>query len=255
MRPRRQTQNRRGEAFLRPVLPQNVPDVRDSLRGFRHGKIQGLRLGGTPFPTARIGLKKNGLVPASDAVGLAKILAERPEIRDVFVDATERPVRRSSSAKNQRRDYSGKKGTHAKKNLAVTSEKRILAVGKTESGSVHDYRLLKESGFMGALVGHALWADLGFFGIRKDFPNHEVLMPEKKPKGKELSDAQKADNRVISSIRVKVEHLFARTKSWFVIANRYRNRLYGDFETVRNDRKHQVMLVVCALCNLKTIIS
>lgn len=102
------------------------------MRSLRDGEIQGLRLGRTPFPATRFRAKKNGLVPASDAVGLAKILAEHPEIRDVFVDATERPVRRSASGKNQRRDYSGEKGAHAKKNLAVTSERRILAIGKTE---------------------------------------------------------------------------------------------------------------------------
>jgi len=108
---------------------------------------------------------------------------------------------------------------------------------------------------MDALVGHALWADLGFFGIRKDYPSHEVLMPEKKPKRKELTDVQKTDNRVISSVRVKVEHLFARTKSWFIIANRYRNRLYRNFRTARENRKHQVMLAVRALCNLRSTIS
>jgi hypothetical protein len=92
------------------------------------------------------------MVPATDAAGLARILGEHPEVRDVFVDGTERPVQRSASAKNQRKDYSGKKKKHAKKNLVVTSERLILAVGKTEPGSRHDYPLLKTSGFMEALA-------------------------------------------------------------------------------------------------------
>jgi hypothetical protein len=51
-------------------------------------------------------------------------------------------------------------------------------------------------------------------------------MPTKKPYKKELTQEQKDENRVISSIRVKVEHFFARIKTFFIIANTYRNRIY-----------------------------
>jgi hypothetical protein len=79
-------------------------------------------------------------------------------------------------------------------------------------------------------------------------------MPMKKPQKQELSAEQKADNRVISSIRVKVEHFFARIKTYFVLAHTYRGRLYGEFKTVRDNRKNAVMLIVCGLCNMKVII-
>lgn len=51
-------------------------------------------------------------------------------------------------------------------------------------------------------------------------------MPNKKPKNKELTKEQKEDNVVVSSIRVTIEHFLARLKSFFITANRYRNRLY-----------------------------
>ena len=71
---------------------------------------------------------------------------------------------------------------------------------------------------------------------------------------RKLTQDQKDDNRVISSIRVKVEHFFARIKSYFILAHTYRGRLYGKFKTVRENRKNTVMLVVCGLCNLKSLI-
>jgi len=194
------------------------------------------------------------MVPASNPQELAKILSEHSEIHDLFIDGVERPVRRSSSTKNQKKDYSGKKKTQMKKNIAITSENRILALSKTEFGSVHDYRMLKESGFMEVLILHALWMDLGFHGVKKDFPSHNIVMPKKKPKKKELTGEEKDDNRVISSIRVKVEHFFARVKSWFIVSHRYRGRLYGNFRTVRENWKHNIMLIICALCNLRSFI-
>jgi hypothetical protein len=73
------------------------------------------------------------MVPATSPEELEKIIKEHPEVKDIFIDCVERTIRRSSNSKNQRKDYSGKKKKHAKKNFTITSEKLILAVGKTES--------------------------------------------------------------------------------------------------------------------------
>ncbi len=54
--------------------------------------------------------------------------------------------------------------------------------------------------------GITLWLDLGFTGVDKDYPDASVMMPKKKPRGKELTGKEKAQNKVISSIRVRVEH-------------------------------------------------
>ncbi|NOR78039.1 MAG: hypothetical protein GQ523_06395 [Methanophagales archaeon] len=42
--------------------------------------------------------------------------------------------------------------------------------------------------------GITLWLDLGFTGVDKDYPNASVMMPKKKPRGKELTDEEKANN-------------------------------------------------------------
>lgn len=73
--------------------------------------------------------KKNGMVPATTPEELGKILAQHPEVKDLFIDGVERSVTRSTKDKYQKRDYSGKKKRHMKKNIAITSEKLILAIG------------------------------------------------------------------------------------------------------------------------------
>ncbi len=52
--------------------------------------------------------------------------------------------------------------------------------------------------------------DLAFYGIEKDYKN--VVMPNKKPKGKNLTDKQKLRNKQISRIRVRIENAFAGVK-------------------------------------------
>jgi hypothetical protein len=47
-----------------------------------------------------------------------------PEIKDIFVDGTERPIQRPKKAKNQKKNYSGKKKRHSKKNIVVSDEKK-----------------------------------------------------------------------------------------------------------------------------------
>jgi len=74
--------------------------------------------------------------------------------------------------------------------------------------------------------------DLGFFGIGTEY--HNVVMPNKKPRGKELSKNQKRRNRSISRIRVKVEHSFAGVK-----------RLYITYNVCRIKRDDFIDLVSC----------
>lgn len=49
-----------------------------------------------------------------------------------------------------------------------------------------------------------------------------VQTPAKKPRGGELSQEQKAANRAISQVRVRVEHCLGWVKNWAIIANRFR---------------------------------
>ncbi len=248
------TQNSRGQTLYHPLLSQDLPDLRYSRMNYRSSKIEGISVGTNPPTTTPHRIKKNGMVPATSSEELAKILEQHPEVKDIFIDGVERAVQRSQKYDAQKKDYSGKKKKHTKKNIALTSEKLILAIWKTEWWSKHDYTLLKETGFLDVLVQHSLWVDLWFLWIQKDHPNKQIFIPMKKPKNQELTQAQKDDNKVISSIRVIVEHFFARIKKYHVLSNTYRSRLYWNFYTVRTNRKEQIMLIICWLCNLQRLI-
>ncbi len=86
-----------------------------------------------------------------------------------------------------------------------------------------------------------LWLDLGFLGVKKDYPDATVMMPKKKPKGKELTSDERKQNKIISSIRVLVEHAIGGIKRFKIITDKCRNK-----KDVFNDK---VMLISCGLWN------
>ena len=51
-----------------------------------------------------------------------------------------------------------------------------------------------------------------------------ICIPDKKPKGGDLSEEQKADNRVLSQSRVVCENAFAGMKRYGAVSAVYRNR-------------------------------
>ncbi len=65
--------------------------------------------------------------------------------------------------------------------------------------------------------------DLGYYGIEDDYPNLNFMLPYKRRKGGTLNDMQKMFNKMLSRMRIVVEH---------VICIKYRNRLrYYDLMT------------------------
>jgi len=191
------------------------------------------------------------VVPATSKEELGLILAAHPEIKEIFIDGTERPVQRSSNYEDQLKDYSGKKKRHTVKNMIVAwDNKMVLAIWETKWGKEHDYKILKESWFMEFLLWYILWVDLWFQWIKADFPHHNVNIPKKNYKSKPLTQEDKDENWIISSIRVIIENIIWRAKKYWIIVNRYRGKTRGDFKTVVTNRKHIVMLVVCWLYNI-----
>jgi DDE superfamily endonuclease len=87
--------------------------------------------------------------------------------------------------------------------------------------------------------GVAIEGDLGFQGLQNEFEN--IHLPHKKPKGKELTEQQKQENREFSAQRVKCEHAHGGIKRYNSVASIYRNRV-TDFD----DR---LMLVATGLWN------
>ncbi|MFV0390455.1 MAG: transposase family protein, partial [Paludibacteraceae bacterium] len=86
-----------------------------------------------------------------------------------------------------------------------------------------------------------LWQDTGFLGHLPK--NVNVIMPVKKPKGKELTAEQKKRNKEISSFRVIVEHAIGGVKRCRIVKDRYRcHKLF--FEDT-------VMVLACGLHNFR----
>ena len=93
-------------------------------------------------------------------------------------------------------------------------------------GSVHDYAMLKnefDPKEANWFDNFELLVDLGFLGIKKDYPA-KVKMPAKKPRKKDLTKEQKEYNRSVSQIRIKVEHSIGGLKRYRVLSDRLRMR-------------------------------
>jgi len=61
------------------------------------------------------------------------------------------------------------------------------------------------------------------FPIEKDYPQLEVVIPHKKPKNGELTPEQRQENKIISQLRIKIEHTISRLKRFRAVADVYRN--------------------------------
>ena len=64
--------------------------------------------------------------------------------------------------------------------------------------------------------------DLGFVGFEKDYPCKNLYIPNKKPKGQELTPTQKAENKLLAGERIVVEHSIAGLKRYRILSDRLR---------------------------------
>lgn len=214
-----------------------------------HGVLFGMSQGKVSIwvkqlaPLLETSLQKMRKLPSRCTSLLYQVLLT--SIETVFwMDVTERKVGRSTDMHIQKEHYSGKKGYHTIKNLLITNQQgEVLYLGETAEGSIHDKSLYDEAGLIFPDKDQSLLVDLGFQGI--DPENVAVVIPEKKPKGKELSVQQKAINTLISSIRVKAEHDIAGIKRCRIIRNQV--RLHG-WET-----RDRIMNIACGLHNLRCL--
>jgi len=79
------------------------------------------------MPLLEKSLKIEFVLPARQIKNTEEFIRLFPEIKEVFIDGTERPVERSKNKEKQKRDYSGKKKKHTRKNIIVCDKnKRIL---------------------------------------------------------------------------------------------------------------------------------
>ena len=147
-----------------------------------------------------------------------------PDMKEIIIDGMERPTQRPSNNKTQRKHYSGKKKKHTRQNTVVVDKsRRILMLSPTKHGSIHDKKMTDKNHIPASIPDDvSILVDTGFQGMAKQHPN--VLMPKKKPRGSYLSTEEKEMNRLISSIRIVVEHAIGGMKRLGFMANIYRNK-------------------------------
>ena len=113
-------------------------------------------------------------------------------------------------------------------------KKEILYLSKPYLGSVHDYAILKSEFDPKQKCWFdekGIYVDLGFLGIAKDYQTNQLFIPFKRPKRKskkhpktKLTDEQKAYNKSVSKLRIKVEHAIGALKRYRFLSDRLRCR-------------------------------
>mgnify|MGYP001587791742 FL=1 len=177
------------------------------------------------LPVLEMTLGRKLTLPKRYGYSLKEIFRQHPQIKDIFIDGTERRVQKPKNIKKRNKLYSGKKKATTRKVVIISDERRYIHyMGKTKSGRRHDKRLAdKESLIEGIPPDIVVWTDTGFTGASKR--HAKTIMPSKATKNRPLTLQQKAENRIISSIRVVSEHAIAGYKKFKAASDVYRNRL------------------------------
>ena len=198
----------------------------------------------TSLPVLEAALGQKAVLPERKIASVEEFLRRFPQVKEVVVDGTERPIRRPTGHEAQQPYYSGKKKDHRVKNIVMSSpKKRMLVLSDTFPGHIHDKTGANAQGICDPIPPDVLvHIDLGFLGGPKERPAGQFSLPEKNPKGHPLSADANARNQQKASRRVLVEHALGGVKRLRAVADRLRNRL-----TVFADR---LMVVACGVWNL-----
>jgi len=167
-------------------------------------------------------LESAGCMPAQTNKELQLRLAEFGRDEKVLLhDGTEREVPRPQDEEAQKEKYSGKKKKHTVKNaLIISATCTILFVSQTFNGRIHDKTIADTAYHIPA--GFTLFQDSGYQGYSP--LGVKIIQPQKKPKGKELTQEQKEKNREISVDRVRIEHAIGSMKRARIVKDECRLR-------------------------------
>ena len=118
-----------------------------------------------------------------------------------------------------------------KNTVISTIDKAILFLGRTFTGRNHDYKMRKEE-----LPPDLDWfselkvlVDLGYLGTLSDYEGDNIVLSFKKPRKSkkdpdpQLTDEQKAANRVLSQASIFVENAIGGIKRINILVQAFRN--------------------------------
>lgn len=170
---------------------------------------------------------------SSDSAIVQEILTQF----ELIVDSYEQPRERPTDNKEQQEYFSGKKKRHTLKNqvISLPNAKDIVDVVVGEKGRISDISLF---GNQMAKFAPAQ----SFQGDKAYIGGKNISTPHKKPRNRELTTAQKVENKLFSGKRIFVEHLIRLIKIFCIASERFRLH----FQVYE-----QIILTVCGLVRLR----
>jgi DDE superfamily endonuclease/Helix-turn-helix of DDE superfamily endonuclease len=156
---------------------------------------------------------------------------------ELIVDSWEQPRERPEDNQVQKEYYSGKKKQHTFKGQVITlpSGKDLVDVEVGKQGKASDISIFREQQKK-FNIEQKFTGDKGYQG------GINIKIPQKKPRGKELTDLQKEVNKEISSERIYVEHVIRLIKIFRAAKERFR---------MKGNKYEEVILTICGLVRLR----
>ena len=157
--------------------------------------------------------------------------------QELIVDSWEQARERPGDNQSQKEYYSGKKKQHTFKGQVITlpQGKDVVDIEVGKQGKASDINLFREQQKKFD-NNQRFTGDKGYQG------GVNIKTPQKKPKGKELTEVQKEENKVVSSERIYVEHVIRLLKIYRIAKERFR---------MKGDKYEQIILTVCGLVRLR----
>ena len=110
----------------------------------------------------------------------------------------------------------------------------------TYEGKANDKTLADLEGYT-LPHGSCLYQDMGFQGFI--LTGITIVQPKKKPRGGELTPPEKATNRAISSIRIRIEHAIGGVKRYRMVKDKIR--------LLKDSIRDTIMETCCGLHNFR----
>ncbi len=189
-------------------------------------------------------LESLGFMPERKSLELQNKI-ELEEKQGLAIDGTDRRINRPQDNVEQKEYYSGKSKDHVVKNLIIVgvTDRNIKYLSDTVPGKIHDKKIADEAQ-IALPEGTTMIQDTGFQGYALE--GVITIQPKKKPKGEELTSEEKESNRLISRIRVVVEHVISGIKRLHIVKDVFRN--------TKDNYDDVVMYLACGLHNFRNSI-
>ena len=200
-----------------------------------------------PIPTRNLLFEaRSGEQQAEQRIqNLEELLHQHPGLKELRLDATEQSVPQPEDKGDRRDRYSGKQQDHTVKTQALTSDQWVLHIVGQVPGRMHDVLVTHGSGVLHMIPpDRRVDVDRGYQGADKYAPTVDLLKPVRNVRGAKVTLFGKVFNRMVSSLRMPVEHMFAKLKKFNILAQRYRGDWY-----VHED----IFAIVAGLINFRAL--